>query len=390
MTDWSGKYSPEEFYRKTISLQCYPSFKHLIEMQLSFYQWWIQADSGFIIRGYQDFPRARIYKMPNGTVFASSDNEACVSFYEYTYHNGGNPFVNGLFGLFQKERLFLSYPIQKDKSYNSELFISDASLSPFRMGGATGDPFRSVHQLKLSHYLEAAENLHFKVSPKHRCGVFLSPLNVVLTPKTPRIQGNNASGFYHGLKKDGGRFSLYKKDVGETRVVLEILHAFLIRDLLEIDNGLLAYKAYCDMCQLDFQKQIALIPTLIHQSRDYQFDFDKASKRAENVRHKIPQIGDRKEKAWTSEYKGKAVSVGSTRFYVTQNHYDDLVRYPECDLYIEVNPRKGNHPKGHYLIPNKVAKSFIESKQGKHNWNKHQNFKQDAIPSDLIAYFTNS
>jgi len=38
-------------------------------------------------------------------------------------------------------------------------------------------------------------------------------------------------------------------------------------------------------------------------------------------------------------------------------------------------------------LPNKFAKSFIESKQGTFNWDKNHDFKQDSVPLDIKDYF---
>ena len=43
--------------------------------------------------------------------------------------------------------------------------------------------------------------------------------------------------------------------------------------------------------------------------------------------------------------------------------YKELLRRPECDLIININPVKGKHPKGQYVIPNKIAIEFINSKR---------------------------
>ena len=83
----------------------------------------------------------------------------------------------------------------------------------------------------------------------------------------------------------------------------------------------------------------------------------------------------------------RKVEYSSTRLYVTQEVYDELVSNPEYELIINTFPRTGNHPRGFYKIPNNIARTFIESKQGKHNWNVHQNFKQDTIPLELRDYF---
>ena len=77
----------------------------------------------------------------------------------------------------------------------------------------------------------------------------------------------------------------------------------------------------------------------------------------------------------------------STRFRVTQSMYEELVENPELGLELKIIPKMGKHPKGVYLLPNRVARSFIESKQGTYNWDNHQDFKQDGIPSALRDYF---
>lgn len=78
----------------------------------------------------------------------------------------------------------------------------------------------------------------------------------------------------------------------------------------------------------------------------------------------------------------------STRFYVTQSDYEELVSSPSASLVIQCLPKINNHPKGRYDIPNDKAREFIESKQGTHNWNSHRNFKQDSIPAGLENYFS--
>ena len=83
-----------------------------------------------------------------------------------------------------------------------------------------------------------------------------------------------------------------------------------------------------------------------------------------------------------------SINRESTRFYVTQSDYKHLVSNPSAVLVIQCSPKKNNHPKGRYKIPNNVAKQFIKSKQGTHNWNTHKNFKQDSIPIGLKDYFS--
>ena len=78
----------------------------------------------------------------------------------------------------------------------------------------------------------------------------------------------------------------------------------------------------------------------------------------------------------------------STRFYVTQSDYEDLNSNPNAILVIQCSPNKNNHPKGTYRIPNNEARMFIKSKRGTHNWDNHENFKQDSVPVGLEDYFS--
>jgi len=82
------------------------------------------------------------------------------------------------------------------------------------------------------------------------------------------------------------------------------------------------------------------------------------------------------------------VTRESTRFYLTQSDYEDLQSNPNSFLVIECIPRRNNHPRGKYKIPNKEAREFISRKQNTPNWNRYANFKQDAIPRGLEEYFT--
>jgi hypothetical protein len=77
----------------------------------------------------------------------------------------------------------------------------------------------------------------------------------------------------------------------------------------------------------------------------------------------------------------------STRFYVTQSDYNELVSNPNADFVMCCFPKDNNHPKGYYKVPNQKARQFIESKQGTHNWDEHENFKEDQFPVGLEEFF---
>ena len=77
----------------------------------------------------------------------------------------------------------------------------------------------------------------------------------------------------------------------------------------------------------------------------------------------------------------------TTRFYITEEDYQELKSTPKADLHIQVVPKKGKHPSGIYNIPREEALNFIEAKRTGLNWEKHKNFKQDSVPSALKPYF---
>jgi hypothetical protein len=79
-----------------------------------------------------------------------------------------------------------------------------------------------------------------------------------------------------------------------------------------------------------------------------------------------------------------------TRFKVSESDYEYLKSNINNNLILKISPKKGKHPKGEYIIPNKEAISFIESKRVGFNWKKNKNFNQDSIPKDLKIFFTKS
>ena len=96
------------------------------------------------------------------------------------------------------------------------------------------------------------------------------------------------------------------------------------------------------------------------------------------------------ENTITETKETRIIEINKTRFFVNQKIYNELVRNPKYGLKINVIPKKGNHPKGYYLITNNVAIKFIEAKQGRYNWDNNSNFHQDSIPGLLRDYFVHS
>lgn len=271
--DWTGTYSIEEFFAKTMQLKSYPDFQRLIHSQIAFAKHMSETSDNYIIRAYKEFTRARVYKRGNST-FASSDNEACASLYEHIYHRATTTFGRDLFQFFIDNRLYLSF--QTKDNYNKAFHVQTAKEAGFRIGGAAGKPFRQQHHLKLSHYLDAAENLVTDESISRRCAIFLSPLNIVLTPKTSRRGPNGTySGFKHKAWKNDIEISLFKNDVGETPDIRNILHALLINQIHNEPEGKAAYMAYCKLCGLNYSKQMDKNNTWLKGCEQYSFTFTK-------------------------------------------------------------------------------------------------------------------
>lgn len=77
----------------------------------------------------------------------------------------------------------------------------------------------------------------------------------------------------------------------------------------------------------------------------------------------------------------------STRFFVDEKIYQRLLSNNLASFILKVNPIKGSHPKGVYIIPNNIIIHYIETKRAASNWKKYKTYHQDGIPKDLRNYF---
>tara|TARA_B100000575_G_scaffold276484_1_gene261963 strand:- start:600 stop:1280 length:681 start_codon:yes stop_codon:yes gene_type:complete len=81
------------------------------------------------------------------------------------------------------------------------------------------------------------------------------------------------------------------------------------------------------------------------------------------------------------------IIVKRTRFYVDEDIFNELKKNPKKSFKLIISPIKGKHPKGYYLLTNKQAIDFINSKRIAYNWIKNGNFHQDGIPKQLTSHF---
>ena len=341
--DWSGKYSIYEYHNKV--KEYYP-LRNIVNSQINFYKWWKNSNNNYIIRKNKDYPFLEL-REENKTNIIASDNEACASFYQFMYDKPIS-IKSDLYSFFRENQLEVGFPsarkgnLEAQKASVNKLGFKGRRLQ----GGVRGD-----FDLKLSHYLDAGQNFGLNTTIKTKCAIYLSPLNIFLTPK--RQKGRK------GYKNVNSSFN---DDVGEDPYLKDVFHSLLINDVFKLNNGREAYKNYCEMCDLDFDNQLKIIEDSKKNSFTTYINIEKSSEAELDNVH--------------------------TRFKVTESNYQFLKRNNDKDLIIEVNPKKGKHPRGTYEIPNTDALRFIDSKRSSFNWEKNKNFHQDAVPVDLRKFFT--
>ena len=104
------------------------------------------------------------------------------------------------------------------------------------------------------------------------------------------------------------------------------------------------------------------------------------------VSHTKPSIA-LSQSEYISATHDESVKHSATRFYIDERIYKDLIRNSGLSYSLTVNPLKGKHPKGVYIVPNRIIVGYIESKRGNYNWEKNKTYHQDGIPKDLKKYF---
>ena len=354
MHDWSGEYSSQSLHSSLIELGCYPSFSNLIESQINFYEWWEHSKSNYIIRKSKDYPFL-IESIKDNVRLIASDNEACASFYQFMYGNTIE-IKKDLFEFFVEKRLEVGIP--KTKYPQQKITINKIGLK-----GGMKKGIREGFNLKLSHYVDAARLLNSFDNIKKRSAIYLSPFNIFLTPKPLRKN----KGYLHYMNKT----KVY--DIGEEEIIKHQLHALLIKDILLTKNGKLAYKLYCKMCELDFESQINYINSSSYN--DILIEFKKPSEKINNKKNPV------------NLSSVNLIEISKTRFYVDERIFKELQKHPTKGLKITVNPIKGKHPKGYYILSNKQAVDFIRSKRNSKNWDNNRNFHQDGVPRELSSHF---
>lgn len=218
---------------------CYPSLSNLISSQINFFHWWKDSSTNFIIRHSKQHQKFKMVDNADCTYF-SSDNEACVSFYESIFQNPVK-IKDNLFQFFKENQLRVGIKVDKELG--------------FKTGMANG--ICRKNELKLSHYIDAANSLTTEDSIKKRSAIYLSPLNIFLTPNPRR--------FEHLVN---GK-SIY--DLGEDELIKEHIHSCLIQDMISKEDGELAYRLYCTMCELDFEEQMKKIYSIKRNSIQIEF-----------------------------------------------------------------------------------------------------------------------
>lgn len=66
--NWTGKYTPKEFFDKTWEINAYPTIEKLINAQNEYNSFIKSNPSSVIIRNFLDYTKARIYQIGDKTV----------------------------------------------------------------------------------------------------------------------------------------------------------------------------------------------------------------------------------------------------------------------------------------------------------------------------------
>ena len=345
MNDWSGIYIPRSLHLTLNKLGCYPSIPNLIESQINFYKWWEKSRDNFIIRKNKDYPFL-IESVKNNVRFIASDNEACASFYQFIYDK---PIVikKDLFGFFKQNQLKVGIP--KSEYPQQKITINKLGL---KNGMSRG--IRQDFDLKLSHYLDAAKMLTHSDNIKKRAAIYLSPFNIFLTP--------NPRKFQHYLN---GK-NIY--DVGENNMIKEHLHSHLIKDVLAIENGRHAYKLYCNMCEINFDKQIEKIFSI--KEGTVLLEFEKRIKQQSFDKEKsiIPQMERKKSSRNSITLKNfilKKSYVGrNLKIVISKDSQNPIFDYNHDDILSQLGERITNLPcwdkYGYYTKSGSVLPRFCD------------------------------
>jgi hypothetical protein len=277
-TNWSGEWTLLDFFNKSFNEGMYPPPQHLIDSQIDFSKHILSKPKNLLSRTFSPLSvRGRVYPLELKLV-ATSDNEACCGFYQEIYKTPWK--AQDLFTWFKNSKIGISARIDESDHTNKSKLASEFGLIGTQNHG---NPFRSEHDLKLSHYLAAAEKLSATDPIELRAARFLSPLNICLTPKTRRKE----RGYVHTVL-NGPLKRLFKNDLGETDYYLHILHALLVDKVIAHPRGIEAYQAYIQICRPPFILNEEMIKNAKDQARDIVIRFERPQAQLDDVKIPIP------------------------------------------------------------------------------------------------------
>ena len=279
-------FTPETYHQYLKGQECYPPLENLISSQIDFYSWWKDSSTKFIIRHSKHHHKFKVVD-DEGCTYFSSDNEACVSFYESIFKSPIS-IKDDLFQFFKENQLKVGIKVDKELG--------------FKTGMANG--ICRKNELKLSHYLDAANSLTTEDSIKKRSAIYLSPLNIFLTPNPNRFEH-----FINGK-------SLY--DLGEDNYIKEQLHSCLILDIISKEDGEIAYRQYCKMCELDFEEQMKKISSI--KADSIQIEFKRKHKRSDKT--EIKQVNSLIEISSIKTEDVLTKGIVSKRNFILKKNYE--------------------------------------------------------------------
>ena len=297
----------------------------------------------------------------------ASDNESTSSFYSLLLA-GDRCFSDKTMREMLQAKIFTGI-LRKEQTPKIELdaFAKNRILS----GMNNYKPKPADSNIKLCHILDAGKNIENEVSEDQllerafRC---LNPLNVFPFP--------SSRNYTHYLDE------IQYADLGEEDEIQELFAALIKLHFCNSNNigGENIIDKYYQFLKRE-APSIEACEAVISKFKDSVLKLEvKSSHKGQKA---IPK---KRIQVAKEELRGNSLELNVTRFWVKESTYQDLLS-SGADLHINVNPRRGHHPRGTYIIPHNVALSFIEEKRNTPNWNTYQDFKQDSIPRDLQPFF---
>ena len=337
-------------YVVNVVIPSLPSVDNVIKFNDSLLDYVSSNDCVKYIRKFKDYKnRSSLYTYKKNR-FTVTDNEPALWFFMEVYKSNVNTFT-----FYETQKAFPVAFALTAKESNSILFKSS-----FKVGKQPREKNFSALHLKHCHILDCSPKGHTlkTLSINQRMMRLISPMNHFPFPSFKK----------HQMEKD------YGEDVKFRELIISLLLEHYYKSDYHKDRF------------LEFLKFCGENPTK-NKIENFPLSYKKKSAESNyNIRRLQEKGIDHTQYNTVQEFESSIV-IKKTRFYVDEEIFNKLLNKSNKFLRIEVQPKRGKHRKGVYIIPRQAALDFIKSKIDSFNWSKNKCFHQDGIPSKLSSFF---